>query len=494
MLLSKCIENIDVKQIQGHLETEISHVAFDSRKIKPGGLFVAISGFSTDGHLFIKQAIEQGASAIVVEKDVEVPESVTLIKVDNGRLALAHISANFYGHPTEKLNMVGITGTNGKTSISYFIKALLEQMHYKTGVIGTMGTLIDNQKIDTPNTTPESLTLQGICADMASASVDYCIMEVSSHALDLNRVAGCRFKSGIYTNLTPDHLELHHDMASYFAAKAKLFKMTDRANIINMDDPYGKKLKEMHLSSADSTVAFIGYSLYESSEVMAKDIEYAADHSIYTAVTPKGNIQIRVNIPGEIYIYNSLAVVAWAYSEGFELQDIAEGISALKGVKGRFETVYDAHQRKVVIDFAHTEDGLEKALSTLRPFVKNRLLLVFGVYAAPGHLGLDKRLAMGKVAAEKADYSFVTSDNPKEQDPLAIIADVVSAMAHRQGCFTTEVDRKKAIEMALESMEEGDILLISGKGHETAQVIGKVEVPFNETEIVKQKMTELFGV
>ena len=489
MMLSKCIENLEITVLKGNLDREISHVAFDSRKIDNGGLFVAVSGFATDGHLYIKQAIEKGAVAIVVEKDVQVEGDVTVMKVPNGRIALAHVSANFYHHPTEKMNMVGITGTNGKTSISYFIKALLELKHKKTGIIGTMGTLIDNQKIETPNTTPESLTLQSICADMVKASVEYCVMEVSSHALDLNRVASCQFTSGIFTNLTPDHLELHHDMASYYAAKAKLFQMTNHVNIINVDDVYGKQL------NADlkprSEVTFIGYSLYEPSDVMAKDIIYAADHSTYTAVTPGGNIKIKVNIPGEIYIYNSLAVVAWAYSAGFSLEDIAEGIDALKGVRGRFETVYEDVHRKVVIDFAHTEDGLEKALDTLRPFVKNRLLLVFGVYAAPGQLGLDKRLAMGTVAARKADLSFVTSDNPKEQDPNAIIADVVSAMQVENGHFITEVDRKIAIERALESMQDGDVLLISGKGHETAQVIGKVEIPFNETEIVQNKMEML---
>ncbi len=489
MLLSSCLEGLDYKIIKGDDNLEIESIAFDSREALNKSLFVAISGFATDGHQYINKAIEGGAVAIIVEKDVDIQSDVTYIKVENSRLALACVSSNFYHNPTRRLNLVGITGTNGKTSISYFIKVLLDRQKKKTGVIGTMGTLIGERKIETPNTTPESLTLQRICDEMVNESVDYCLMEVSSHALDLNRVAFCNFKSGIFTNLTPDHLELHKDMAHYFEAKAKLFDMTLHANIINDDDAYGKLLVDRLRERGQEMT--LTYGLTNRSDVYATDIVYGADHSIYTAVTPVGEIKIRVNIPGEIYIYNSLAVVAWGVSESFTLEDIATGIDALKGVKGRFETVYEDKMRRVVIDFAHTEDGLEKALDALRPFTRGRLLLVFGVYAAPGALGIDKRIAMGKVAALKSDLCFVTSDNPKEQDPNAIIADVVKAVESENGQYVAIVDRQEAIERALEALSDGDVLLISGKGHETAQVIGKVEVPFNETEIVLNKMRQI---
>ncbi len=489
MLLSSCLEGIDYKIVKGDVDLEIDSIALDSREALKKSLFVAISGFAVDGHNYISKAIANGAVAIIVEKDVEIDADVTCIKVENSRLALACVSANFYHNPTHKLNLVGITGTNGKTSISYFIKALLDRQAKKTGVIGTMGTLIGTRKIETPNTTPESLTLQKICNEMVTESVAYCLMEVSSHALDLNRVSFCAFKSGIFTNLTPDHLELHKDMAHYFEAKAKLFDMTQRTNIINADDVYGKQLIDRLKTRA--LVETLTYGLTDGSDVYATDIQYSSDHSIYNAVTPVGQIQIRVNIPGEIYVYNSLAVVAWGVSEAFSLEDIAEGIDALKHVKGRFETVYEDETRKVVIDFAHTEDGLEKALDALRPFTKGRLLLVFGVYAAPGALGIDKRTAMGKVAALKSDLCFVTSDNPKEQDPNAIIADVVKAVESQNGKYVAIVHRQEAIERALESMADGDVLLISGKGHETAQVIGKVDIPFNETEIVLNKMKQI---
>ena len=489
MLLSSCLEGLNYKIIKGDDNLEIESIAFDSREAHSKSLFVAISGFAVDGHQYINKAIEGGAVAVIVEKDIEIDADVTVIKVDHSRLALACASSNFYHNPTRKLNLVGITGTNGKTSISYFIKVLLDRQRKKAGVVGTMGTLIDERKIETPNTTPESLTLQRICDEMVKESVDFCIMEVSSHALDLNRVAFCDFKSGIFTNLTPDHLELHKDMAHYFEAKAKLFDMTNHANIINDDDAYGKLLADR--LKERGRVKTLTYGLTQRSDVYATNILYGADHSIYTAVTPIGEIKIRVNIPGEIYVYNSLAVVAWGVSEGFTLEDIAAGIVALKGVKGRFETVYEDKMRRVVIDFAHTEDGLEKALDALRPFTRGRLLLVFGVYAAPGALGIDKRIAMGKVAALKSDLCFVTSDNPKEQDPNAIIADVVKAVESENGQYVAIVDRQEAIERALETLADGDVLLISGKGHETAQVIGKVEVPFNETEIVLNKMRQI---
>lgn len=489
MLLSSCLEGLDYKIIKGDDTIEIESIAFDSREALSKSLFVAISGFAVDGHQYINKAIEGGAVAIIVEKDVDIKSDVTCIKVENSRLALACVSSNFYHNPTRRLNLVGITGTNGKTSISYFIKVLLDRLSKKTGVIGTMGTLIGERKIETPNTTPESLTLQRICDEMVNESVDYCLMEVSSHALDLNRVSFCAFKSGIFTNLTPDHLELHKDMTHYFEAKAKLFDMTNQANIINDDDAYGKLLADRLKERGH--VMTLTYGLTRRSDVYATNIVYGADHSIYTAVTPIGEIKIRVNIPGEIYVYNSLAVVAWGVSESFTLEDIAAGIDALKGVKGRFETVYEDKMRRVVIDFAHTEDGLEKALDALRPFTRGRLLLVFGVYAAPGALGIDKRIAMGKVAALKSDLCFVTSDNPKDQDPNAIIADVVKAVESENGQYVAIVDRQEAIERALETLRDGDVLLISGKGHETAQVIGKVEVPFNETEIVLNKMRQI---
>lgn len=490
MKLFDLISGVDVESSSGTLDVDVTNIAFDSRDVRKNGLFVAITGFATDGHKYIDKAIENGAAVVVVETPVKVNSSITVIQTKNSRSALAGIASNFYNNPTEKMNMVGITGTNGKTSITYFVKSILDHQSISTGVIGTIGTLINDRRIETPNTTPESLTLQKVCSEMVSEGVKYCVMEVSSHALDLNRVAYSRFDSAIYTNLTPDHLELHKDMDHYFEAKAKLFQMTSRTNIINRDDAYGKRL--IHRSLQRTDIETLTYGLTPEADIFATDIKYLPDYTEYKVVTTSGTFEVKVNIPGEIYVYNSLAAVAWAYSEGMSFDAIASGIQALEGVKGRFETVYNSHERKVVIDFAHTEDGLLKALQTLKPFVKGRLMLVFGVYSAPGALGLDKRIGMGEVAAKHADYAYVTSDNPKEQDPVAIIDDVITAMLKISKQHEAIVDRKTAIEKALGDMKAGDVLLISGKGHETAQVIGKVEVPFNEKEIVQTKMSLLF--
>ena len=490
MKLTDLLKGVEAKIVTGTTDIEISHIAFDSRAVRENGIFVAISGFATDGHKYIDKALENGAKVVVLEKPTSIKSEVTVVETQDSRKALAGIAANYYGNPTNQMNMVGITGTNGKTSITYFIKSILDHQNKATGVIGTIGTWIKDRKIETPNTTPESLTLQKVCSDMVSETVSHCVMEVSSHALDLNRVAYCHFDSAIYTNLTPDHMELHKDMEHYFEAKAKLFQMTSRTNIINLDDAYGKILIDR--SQRRSNIETLTYGLTPEADVYAFDINYQPDYTAYKVFTARGTFNIKVNIPGEIYVYNSLAAVAWAYSEGMTFDEIASGIVSLEGVKGRFETVYNQHNRKVVIDFAHTEDGLLKALQTLRPFVRGRLLLVFGVYAAPGALGLAKRIGMGQVAANHADYAYVTSDNPKEQDPEAIIKDVVTAMLKINNQHEAIVDRKTAIEKALEDMAPEDVLLISGKGHETAQVIGKTEVPFNEKEIVQAKMSLLF--
>ncbi|WP_054956251.1 UDP-N-acetylmuramoyl-L-alanyl-D-glutamate--2,6-diaminopimelate ligase [Paenibacillus dakarensis] len=481
MLLSSIVKNLGFELVQGDLNIEVKAVAFDSREVVPHSVFVAVSGFTVDGHNFIPKAIAQGAAVIVVEKDVEVTEEVTVLKVKDTRDALALLSSNFYGTPTDKMNMIGITGTNGKTSISYFMKSILEHARKNVGIIGTIGTMIGGELKKNKNTTPESLYLQEIFAEMVKSNVSDCVMEVSSHALSLKRVAYSRFNTGIFTNLTPDHLELHKNMEEYFEAKAMLFDLTTDYNIINADDPYGRRLidKVQHYETK-----LITYGIDNKADVYATDIRYSIDSTIFVAHTPAGHIEIKVNLPGKIYVLNSLASIACAYSSGIDLEIIKDGIQAVEGIKGRMEVVYKDDDSLVIVDFAHTEDSLEKALTILRPYAKGRIILVFGVYAAAGKLGHDKRSSMGKVAAQHADFSVVTSDNPKDQDPDAIIADIIASMEEAGGTYKAIVDRKEAIEYALSISRKDDIVLITGKGHETSQVIGKTEIPFNEAEIV----------
>ncbi|MHA6481448.1 UDP-N-acetylmuramoyl-L-alanyl-D-glutamate--2,6-diaminopimelate ligase [Paenibacillus sp. strain BS8-2] len=488
MLLRSLLEELDYVALQGTLDVDITSIAFDSREAAEGGLFVAIAGFTVDGHSYANKAAESGAAAILVERDIplaDFPPSVTVLKTPDTRKALALLSSRFYGKPTEKLSLIGITGTNGKTSTTYFVKSILEGLGSNVGVIGTIGAMIGDQAMATKSTTPttpEALHLQHMFADMAESNVDYCVMEVSSHALSLHRTASSRFRIGVFTNLTPDHLELHRTMEEYYEAKAMLFDLTSDYNVINVDDEYGRRLadKVRHYDAK-----LVTYSVGESSaDVYATNIQYEADFTTYVAHTPAGTVDIRVNLPGLIYVYNSLAAIACAYCEGVSLERIASGIRAVERIKGRLEVVYQDADRKIVVDFAHTEDSLEKALSTLRPFTKGRLLLVFGVYAAPGKDGSGKREAMGKIAAEHADYCIITSDNPKNQDPDAIIAEVAAAVEAAGGTYCGIVDRREAIEFAIEMSQKDDVILIAGKGHETTQVIGKTEIPFNESEIV----------
>ncbi|MDQ6422216.1 UDP-N-acetylmuramoyl-L-alanyl-D-glutamate--2,6-diaminopimelate ligase [Paenibacillus sp. LHD-117] len=497
MLLRSLMEKLDFVALQGELDVDIMSIAFDSREVAENGLFVAIAGFTVDGHDYVAKAMENGAAAIIVERDIAlqgVPASVTVLKVPDTRKALALTAAKFYGEPTEKLSLIGITGTNGKTSTTYFIKSILEGTKRSVGVIGTIGAMIGDRTLSTKSTTPttpESLHLQHMFADMALSDVDYCVMEVSSHALSLQRAAASRFRIGVFTNLTPDHLELHRTMEEYYEAKAMLFDLTSDYNVVNIDDEYGRRLadKVRHYDTKLMTYGIGDGSSSALADVFATNIRYEADHTTYVAHTPAGKVDIRVNLPGLIYVYNSLAAVACAYCEGVSLEQIAAGIRAVERIKGRLEVVYQDADRKIVIDFAHTEDSLEKALATLRPFTKGRLILVFGVYAAPGKDGSGKREAMGKVAAEHADFCVVTSDNPKNQDPDAIIAEVSAAVEAAGGKYRGIVDRREAIEFAIAMSEKDDVILIAGKGHETTQVIGKTEIPFNEAEIVSEIMS-----
>lgn len=481
MLLATVVKGLEFDIVQGNLNNEVSSIEYDSREIKKNSVFVAISGFTVDGHNFIDKAIEMGATTVIVEKDVSIQDNITVLKVKDSRKALARVSANYYDNPTEELDLIGITGTNGKTSTTYFIKSIYEQVNKSIGLIGTIGTVMNGKVIKNKNTTPESLNLQQIFSDMVQSNIDHCMMEVSSHALNLNRVAYCDYNTGIFTNLTPDHLELHHNMEEYFNAKAELFKLTKDYNIVNVDDQYGRKLVE---KIKNYNTKLVTYGIENKADIYATNIQYFAEYTKYEVNTPTDSIEIKVNLPGTIYVYNTLAAIACAYSNNISLEDIQKGIEAVDGIKGRFEVVYKDNDYRIVVDFAHTEDSLEKALTTLRPFSKGRMILVFGVYAAPGDLGKDKRRAMGKIAAKYADFSVVTSDNPKEQDPNLIIEEVVKAIEEENGKYKAILDREEAIKYAIEMSKKDDTILIAGKGHETSQIIGKEEIPFNEAEIV----------
>lgn len=485
MLLTTIVQELEFNNIKGDLDKEITAIAYDSREVIENSVFVAISGFAVDGHQFIKKAIQQGASTIILEKDVPIEGDVTVLKVVNARDALARVSANFYHNPTEQLNLIGITGTNGKTSTTYFIKSILEQARQSVGLIGTNGTMIGNQLIKNKNTTPESLNLQHFFSQMKDSKTNDCIMEVSSHSLNLKRVAYSHFNMGVFTNLSPDHLEMHKDMDEYFYVKAKLFDLTNEFNIINADDEYGRKLIS-RVKGYDAVL--LTYGIDEKADIYPTNIQYSLDGTRFTLHTPTGNVDITVNIPGKIYVYNSLAAVACAYCNDISLTAIQQGIQNVKGIEGRMETIYKDDHYKVIVDFCHTEVALEEALKTTRPYVKGKLILVYGVYADESKMGKEKRIGMSHAAAKFADFSVVTSDNPKNHDPVMIIDQISEAMDNFDGNYKAILDREEAIQYAIETSDKDDTILLAGKGHETTQKIGCEEVPFNETEIALEAL------
>ncbi|WP_077367837.1 UDP-N-acetylmuramoyl-L-alanyl-D-glutamate--2,6-diaminopimelate ligase [Anaerosalibacter sp. Marseille-P3206] len=478
MILKEVLNGLEIEEIKGSLEKEISGVAFDSRVVSNDYLFVAIKGFKSDGHDYIEQVINKGATAIIVENDVKVKEDITIIKLKDSRASLSKVSANFYGNPSKYMDMIGITGTNGKTTITYLIKSIFEKSSKRTGIIGTIGNIIDGELIKTENTTPESTIIQKSLRDMVDANVDSCVMEVSSHSLDLKRVEDCNFDVGVFTNLSRDHLDYHETLENYFEAKLKLFFMTKRANIINNDDSYGAEIVNR---IANLNTPTITYGIEKESDIFATNIDYHLEGVKFTLNTPKGKIDIHLNIPGEFSVYNALAAASCGYVYDIGLEDIRDGLEMVEGVKGRFEIVPTNRDFTVIIDFAHTPDGLEKVLTTIEQFAEGRVVTLFG---AGGNRDKTKRPIMGETVAKHADFSIVTSDNPRNEDPAKIIEDIIEGVEKVSKNYISIVDRREAIRYAIENAKPKDIILLAGKGHETYTIIKDEVLPFDERQIV----------
>ncbi|HHV26846.1 MAG TPA: UDP-N-acetylmuramoyl-L-alanyl-D-glutamate--2,6-diaminopimelate ligase [Tissierellia bacterium] len=479
MKIKNIIKGLEVEKIYGSLEKDIKGISYDSRKVGSNYVFVAIEGFESDGHKYIDQAIEKGATALVVTKDIKVDEeNITVIKVKDTRDSLARISSNFYGNPSEKMKLIGVTGTNGKTSITYLVKSILEKANMKIGIIGTMGSVIGDELFNTSNTTPESLLIQEYLYHMIEEETKACVMEVSSHSLDLKRVEYCNFDIGIFTNLSRDHLDYHNTIENYFNAKLKLFYMTNKCNIINIDDIYGRRIVE---ETKDLDISTITYGIVEKATIYATDIEYHLNGVDFKLNTPKGSIDILFNIPGEFSVYNALAAASCAYYYGIGLNTIKEGLQSVKGIKGRFEIVPTNRDFSVIIDFAHTPDGLEKVLTTIRQFSEGRVVAVFG---AGGNRDRTKRPIMGETVGKYADFLIVTSDNPRHEEPGRIVDDVIEGVKKVNKNYIKIVDRKEAIEYAIKNARSKDIILLAGKGHETYTIIGDEVLPFDERQIV----------
>ncbi len=459
--------------ISGNADIEISSIAYDSRKVMPGDVFVCIKGYATDGHSYVQKAIENGAVAIVAQD--EVASSVPVIYVEDTRLALAQMSKVYYDRPDEKMKIIGVTGTNGKTTVTYLIKHILEQNGAKVGLIGTNQNMIGTQVLETERTTPESKELYAMFADMAAAGCTHVVMEVSSHALELSRVGGIRFAVGVFTNLTQDHLDFHGDMENYFLAKAKLFGVSEKA-VINIDDAYGARLEPMAQN-------VLTYSIDAVSDLQASAIEISAKGVLYDAATGAETTSVHLPIPGRFSVYNSLAAIGCVLQLGMDINTAVRALLTAKGVKGRAEVVPTDTPYTVLIDYAHTPDGLENIISTVNEFKTARVITVFG---CGGDRDRTKRPLMGETAARLSDFVVVTSDNPRTEDPEAIIEDILPGVLKTDCPYVRITNRKEAIAYALSHAQPDDIIVLAGKGHETYQILNTGKIHFDERAVVAE--------
>ena len=482
MKLRELLKGIAVLETAADLEQEISNVVYDTRKtITPGSLFVAIAGFTFDGNSYIPTALAKGAAVIVTAK--KPAEDIPYILVESDRLALALIGANFYGNPAESMTMIGVTGTNGKTSSTLLLKHVLETVQgAKVGLIGTMSNLIGDEIVPTERTTPESFELQALFARMRDAGCKYVIMEVSSHALTLDRVGGVFYDVAAFTNLTEDHLDFHKTMEAYCDAKAMLFARCKKA-VANCDDPWYSRI------CAGAKCDILATSVQSQGDLYAENVEMLSDGVRFTAVTGAEQAQVQLGIPGKFTVYNALTVLGMAVQLGISLTDAAEALKTAQGVKGRVEVVpTPGKPYTVLIDYAHTPDGLENVLSSVRGFCKGRLIAVFG---CGGDRDPIKRPIMGKIGAELADIAVITSDNPRTEDPMAIIENILKGIdMEKYSCIVIE-NRPKAIQHAMDIAEKHDIIVLAGKGHETYQEINGVKYPMDERQIVADYLREM---
>ena len=484
MQIKNILSGIENLKAKGDLEKEIEGIESNSKKIKEGYMFVAIKGYSVDGHKFIQDAIEAGATAIVVEegyniKEIQVPEEVTIIMAPNTRKFLAIASSNFYKNPSSKFKLIGITGTKGKTTTTFMIKEMLEKAGYKVGLIGTIATYINGKMVSESNrTTPESIELQRTFAEMAKQGVEYVVMEVSSQSLKLHRVDGCKFDIVLFTNFSEDHIseKEHPDMKDYFESKLKLFEMCDNG-IINVDDLQVSKIPGMFPNSKIMTYGIDNYC-----EVLAKDITITNSYVDFRVKIKDKNERVKVSIPGRFSVYNSLAAICVAKKIGIPSEKVIEALAEIK-VPGRSEMVDNAKEIPIMIDYAHSPESLQNILSAAKSYTRGKVISVFG---CGGDRDKGKRPQMGEISGRIADFTFITTDNPRTEDPDEIVKEIEEGIKKTKGKYKVVVDRREAIEEAIKMATKLDIIILAGKGHEPYQEINGVKHPFDERIIVKE--------
>ena len=492
-MLQELLDLLPDAEVQGAIDLTITGIADDSRRVGQGTLFICLSGHKTDGHQYIQQACQSGAAAVLVERDVSPPPGITVIKVTDTRKAMQVLTPFFYDYPSRSMRFIGVTGTNGKTTTTHLIRSILLQAGYRVGLIGTIHVLIDEQVRPVRNTTPDVVELQEILADMAAAGINYVVMEVSSHALALDRVAGCEFDVAVFTNLTQDHLDFHSTLDQYLQAKAKLFSglgsdqpaKTGKYAIINTDDPAAGNF----IASCHCPV--ISYGAKGQGEVQANDITVRADGVSFTVAGIFGSMPLKLKITGLFNVYNVLAAICAVAVEGIEPRLIKQALESFQTVPGRFELVDEGQPFAVIVDYAHTPDGLENILKTATQFAEGRIIVVFG---CGGDRDKTKRPLMGRLACQYGDIILATSDNPRTEDPLAILQDIEAGIQDALipgKHYEVIPDRRSAIAKAVQLAHPHDIIIIAGKGHETYQILKDKTIPFDDREIARSIIKEM---
>ena len=483
MKLRQLLAGIEVLDSNVNMDMQIQSVVYDSRKVTPGSLFVAITGFATDGNKYIPMALEKGAAVIVTAQPQG--EDVPFVQVASDRLALAQLGCNFFDHPGEAMKLIGVTGTNGKTSTTLLLKHVLETtIGAKVGLMGTMENMVGDLVIPTERTTPESFELQALLAQMRDAGCTHAIMEVSSHAIALDRVAGLHYEVAAFTNLTEDHLDFHKTMEHYCDTKAELFSRCNKA-VANKDDAWFDRITQK------ANCQMLTTSVKGEADLHAENLELLSDGISFTAVYGSERVEVRLPIPGKFTVYNALSVLGCALQLGVSLSDAAKALLTAKGVKGRVEVVpTPGTDYTVLIDYAHTPDGLENVLSSVKGYCKGRLIAVFG---CGGDRDPVKRPIMGQIGVDLSDIAIITSDNPRTEEPGKIIQDILKGVNSTKNNYEINENRPKAIQRAMDIAEKDDIIVLAGKGHETYQEICGVKHHLDEREVVAAYLKEKNG-
>ncbi len=486
MILKELIKNLKYIKLIGTKNVEISHLTIDSRKVKKGSMYGAIKGFNVDGHKFIKNCIKNGASLIVCEdlEDFCIDDNVAILQVENTRKALAIIAKNFYNNPTRNINLIGVTGTNGKTSTTYFLEQILLEYKKTVGIIGTIEIRENGKKMEfdfSTSTTPDTIELNELFSTMVSDNIDNIVMEVSSHALELHKVEGCNFNIGIFTNLTQDHLDMHKSMENYLNAKSKLFGIC-KVGIINIDDKYAQDI----IKNASCKV--FTYSIEKESDLQAINIQYFMDRVTFDVKINDKVESFILNIPGRFSVYNALSVIGACLMQNIPIDIIKEGIKNIEGVPGRIQTIPNNKGFNVIVDYAHTPDGLDNIIKAVREFTKGRVITIFG---CGGDRDRKKRPIMAEISANLSDYTIITSDNPRSEVPESIIDEIETGIKPITNNYEKITGRRDAIYRGVSIAKANDSIIIAGKGHEDYEIFADKTIHFDDTEVAKEALEDL---